>query len=124
VWGLEAQEAAVADARRSAAANHLGGVTFLTGPAEDLLARVPVSPQVVLLDPPRAGCQQRFLEGLSRLSPRRIVYVSCNPATLARDLRRLGEDGWAVREVQPVDMFPQTAQVEAVAWLEREGAVW
>lgn len=119
VWGLEAQEAAVADARRNAAANHLGGVTFLAGPAEDLLARLPVSPQVVLLDPPRAGCRERFLEGLSRLSPRRIVYVSCNPATLARDLRRLGEDGWAVREVQPVDMFPQTAQVEAVARLER-----
>jgi len=72
---------------------------------------------VVVLSPPRKGCYQAVLAALARMSPPRIVYVSCNPATLARDLKFLAEQGYKVLEVQPVDMFPHTTHVECVAWM-------
>lgn len=75
---------------------------------------------VVVLNPPRGGCDKIVLEGVSRLSPERIVYVSCNPATLARDLRFLVDKGYAIREIQPVDMFPQTYHVETVVLMSQE----
>lgn len=77
-------------------------------------------PDIVVLNPPRGGCDKIVLEGVSRLSPERIVYVSCNPATLARDLRFLVDKGYAIREIQPVDMFPQTHHVETVVLMSRK----
>jgi len=74
---------------------------------------------VVVLDPPRKGCDQAVLDALARMAPPRIVYVSCNPATLARDLKFLTEQGYKVEEVQPVDMFPHTTHVETVVLMSR-----
>lgn len=122
--GIEEVPEAVADARRNASLNGLVNVEFLRGRVEEVLA----SPRgrtlragVVVLDPPRAGAQDAALRAVARLAPRRIIYVSCNPATLARDLALLRDHGYRTLAVQPVDMFPHTTHVEAVARLEREG---
>lgn len=123
VTGIEVVEAAVRDARRNAARNGIPNVTFLAGEAEAILPeRVAAGerPDVVVVDPPRKGCGRPLLDAILAVRPARVVYVSCNPATLARDLRILVDGGYQVREVQPVDMFPQTAHVEAVALLTRD----
>jgi 23S rRNA (uracil1939-C5)-methyltransferase len=77
------------------------------------------SADVVVTDPPRAGCSGKFLHSLLKLAPARIVYVSCNPETLARDLYTLTKGGYKVKKIQPVDMFPYTSHVETVVCLER-----
>ena len=74
---------------------------------------------VVFMDPPRAGSDKKFLDSLLRLKPKKIVYISCNPETLARDLKHLTGNGYSVRQIQPVDMFPSTGHVEAVCLLSR-----
>ncbi|MEB3329843.1 MAG: 23S rRNA (uracil(1939)-C(5))-methyltransferase RlmD [Candidatus Sericytochromatia bacterium] len=123
VTGLEVVGAATADARANAAANGLAGrTTFHTGRVETLLPGLIARgerPDGVVLDPPRKGCEPAVLEALLAAAPRRVVYVSCNPATLARDLRVLVAGGYRLTHVQPVDMFPQTSHVECVARLER-----
>lgn len=122
VYAVELAESAVADARRNAALNGVETCTFVAGEVRhvlpDLIARG-VAADVVVADPPRAGFHPRALAALAALRPRRIVYVSCNPATLARDLGQLAPAGYAVAWVQPVDMFPHTPHIEAVARLER-----
>ncbi len=96
---------------------------FFRGRVEHLLRRKIIGPKVpidtLILDPPRVGCSRAVLDGIADVKPQRIVYVSCNPATLARDLRLLLERGFSLAAVQPVDMFPQTKHVEVVAKLER-----
>ena len=77
------------------------------------------SADVVITDPPRAGCSGKFLHSLLKLAPKRIVYVSCNPETLARDLYTLTKGGYKVRKIQPVDMFPFTSHMECVVALSR-----
>ena len=122
VTGIEVVEEAVADAKENAKRNGLTNVTFLAGDAEKLVTdRLENGdrPDVVLLDPPRAGCDRTVLEGILRAAPQRIVYVSCNPATLARDLRILADGGYALRSIVPVDMFPQTSHVEMVVLITR-----
>ncbi len=87
-----------------------------------MLARGPVShvqPELVVLNPPRAGIHPSLPRKIAHLSPQRVVYVSCNPSTLARDLAALAGEGYATRKVVPVDMFPHTAHVESVALMER-----
>ena len=79
-----------------------------------------IRPAVVVVDPPRAGCDQKVLETFVAMKPRRIVYVSCNPASLARDLAVLDGLGYEAKEVQPVDMFPMTYHVESVCLIERK----
>lgn len=79
-----------------------------------------LKPDVIVVDPPRKGCDEALLEAMIDMQPKRIVYVSCNPSTLARDLRILEDGGYATQEVQPVDMFPQTMHVESVTCLERK----
>ena len=76
-------------------------------------------PDVVVLDPPRKGCDETVVDTVALMAPSRVVYVSCDPATLARDLRAFGERGYAVRQVTPVDMFPRTAHVETVVLLSK-----
>jgi len=109
VTAIEANPRAAAQARRA------GGFEVLTGAAERHLPRA-LPAEVVILNPPRSGCTPAVLEALRRRPPRRVVYVSCDPATLARDLRRLGE-AFTVQGVACVDLFPQTAHVETVATL-------
>ena len=105
--------------------HHYGYPTarFFRGRVEHLLRRKIIGPKVpidtLILDPPRVGCSRAVLDGIADVKPQRIVYVSCNPATLARDLRLLLERGFSLAAVQPVDMFPQTKHVEVVAKLER-----
>jgi len=111
--GIEEHPAAVADARANA--SDTVHVTFMEGDAQAVLSdlREPVSK--VVLDPPRQGCGPQVIESLRHLAPRRIVYVSCDPATLARDAVLLAQTGYSLVEVQPVDMFPQTYHIETVS---------
>lgn len=126
VWGVEVVPEAVRDARRNAALNGIANARFEVGRAEDVLPRwraEGLAPDVVVVDPPRKGCARSLLDTLVRLKPARVVYVSCNPATLARDCRILADGGFRVVEVQPVDLFPHTAHVECVALLENENVL-
>lgn len=120
VYGLEVSEEALADARANAQENKAKNVSFLWGPAERSLPRLlekGTKAEVIVLDPPRQGCHPRVLETVARSRPRRLIYVSCYPATLARDLQYLSCQGYWIKEVQPVDMFPQTHHIECVALL-------
>jgi len=122
VLGLEVSEAAVANAVRNAALNEVDNATFVAAKAEEGLAEVlqrhgPFD--VAVVDPPRAGLHPKALRTLADCQVGRIAYVSCNPATLARDLATLGEAGFRVLWVQPIDMFPHTPHVEAVVALQR-----
>jgi len=118
--GLEVQAEAVTQATANAVLNQLENVSFQVGTVETLLPTLELRPDVVLLDPPRKGCDRSVMDGLLQLQPDRIVYVSCNPATLARDLKLLcGSGHYQLVRVQPADFFPQTAHVESVAFLKR-----
>lgn len=118
--GLEMQPEAVEQARLSASLNQLENVTFSEGAVEVLLPQLDVKPDIVLLDPPRRGCDAAVIEALTELAPDRIVYVSCNPATLARDLKLLCQnERYRLTRVQPADFFPQTPHVECAAFLVR-----
>ena len=123
VYGVEVTQVAVDDAARNAAANGIANCTFLAGEVRFVLPSLiaqGVSAQVVVADPPRAGFHPKALRALLQMEPARIVYVSCNPATLARDLGELVRGGYRLEWVQPVDMFPHTPHIEAVARLERQ----
>ena len=118
--GLEVQPEAIEQAAMNAALNELHNVTFQLGTVEKLLPALKVQPDVVILDPPRKGCDRSVIEALLQIQPDRIVYVSCNPATLARDLKLLCEAGaYSLTRVQPADFFPQTAHVECAAFLTK-----
>jgi 23S rRNA (uracil1939-C5)-methyltransferase len=122
VYGIEVAATAVADAIRNAGANGIENCTFLSGEVRHLLPDLitrGVKAEVVVADPPRAGFHPKALRALTRLGPSRLVYVSCNPATLARDLGDLGGAGYGLDWIQPVDMFPHTPHIEAVARLTR-----
>lgn len=91
---------------------------FRIGDVAELLPNLGVQPDIVMLDPPRKGCEPEVLAALLAIRPKRVVYVSCNPATLARDLRTLCEEGeYKVARVQPADFFPQTSHVECAVFL-------
>src|SRR2546425_692876 len=122
VYGIEVTAAAVADAVRNARANGIENCTFLAGEVRHVLPalmRDGVRAEVVVADPPRAGFHPKALQALAALRPEWLVYVSCNPATLARDLGDLVRAGYRLEWVHPVDMFPQTPHIEAVARLRR-----
>ncbi|HZG34309.1 MAG TPA: 23S rRNA (uracil(1939)-C(5))-methyltransferase RlmD [Gaiellaceae bacterium] len=123
VWGVEISEEAVACALENADLNGIGNAAFFAGNVgqsiEDLAARAG-SPDVVVVDPPRAGLAGKALRRTGRLAAQRIVYVSCNPTTLASDLKVLRDEyGYELRRARPVDMFPHTPHIETVALLER-----
>ena len=131
VLAVEESSAAVADARENAAGLDnvpldaiaptyagLDNVEFLLGKTEDVLLRLTESPDAVILDPPRAGCQPVALESLVRLAPKRVAYVSCDAETLARDLKFLCQEAYSLEKVVPLDMFPQTHHVECIAFLD------
>jgi 23S rRNA (uracil1939-C5)-methyltransferase len=115
--GLEESPSAVADARFNAGL--ADNAEFVEGRVEEVLPSLGVPIDLAVLDPPRQGCASEALTALTRLAPAKIVYVSCDPATLARDTRRLVQAGYQLVEVQPIDMFPQTYHIESVALLKR-----
>lgn len=122
VYGVEVVEEAIRDAKENAKLNVVDNVEFLVGEAEKIIPDMyqkGVRADVVVVDPPRKGCDEVLLDTLVSMSPERIVYVSCNPATLARDLAFLAERGFEVVEVQPVDMFPWSTHVECVVLMSR-----
>ena len=106
--------------RRNAELNGMTNVEFAVGEAETVIPEWyenGVVADVLVVDPPRKGCDEKLLQTIINMKPKKVVYVSCNPATLARDLRVLEDGGYQTVEVQPVDMFPQTTHVECVAQL-------
>jgi len=116
--GIESVEQAVEDAKKNALRNDILNAEFYTARAEDLLPKMAAKGQkadVAVLDPPRAGCEEELLRAVCTIAPERIVYVSCNPATLARDAKFLCENGYTLHYVQPVDLFPMTEHVESIA---------
>ena len=118
--GIEVHSASVFQARANARLNGINNVEFRTGEVEELLPELDIQADVVLLDPPRTGCDRAVLDALTAMQPAQIIYISCKPATLARDLQVLCEQGnYHLTHVQPADFFPQTAHVECVAFLAR-----
>ncbi|MEO0073602.1 MAG: 23S rRNA (uracil(1939)-C(5))-methyltransferase RlmD, partial [candidate division WOR-3 bacterium] len=121
VIGIEIENQAVEDARCNADSAGLDNVEFRCGAAEQLIDKLPAA-DIVVLDPPRKGVDPAVLLAIVRLRPSRIIYVSCNPASLARDLGVLEQHSYTTTDVHPIDMFPQTAHVEVVARLEPTGS--
>ncbi|WP_048600840.1 23S rRNA (uracil(1939)-C(5))-methyltransferase RlmD [Rubeoparvulum massiliense] len=122
VIGVEVVPEAIEDAKKNAELNGISNVEFHVGEAETWLPQWVEDgnhADVVVVDPPRKGCDEALLEALATMQPPRIVYVSCNPSTLARDARYLVEHGYKLEKVQPVDMFPQTYHVENVVLMSR-----
>ncbi|HET7588642.1 MAG TPA: 23S rRNA (uracil(1939)-C(5))-methyltransferase RlmD [Solirubrobacterales bacterium] len=122
VWGLEIVPEAIADAERNARANGIENARFIAANARTgmrpLIERAG-EPDVVVVDPPRAGLSQKIVRRVIECGAKRIVYVSCNPTTLAPNAAQLGEAGYRLRRVRPVDMFPQTPHIECVALFEK-----
>lgn len=131
VLGIEEEKQAILDANRNAVINGIVNARFLQGKAEEVLpkllsgegdrdlVKVAKAADVVILDPPRAGCHPALLDGVVEVAPERIVYMSCDPGTLARDIKILGEQGYEFLEATPVDNFPWTTHVECVALMSR-----
>lgn len=124
VYGVEIVPTAIGDARRNAALNGIENAEFFVGKAEDVLPekyeKEGIHADVIVVDPPRKGCEESVLDTMVKMQPEKIVYVSCDSATLARDLRYLKERGYRVERVCPVDLFPSTSHVETVALLTRK----
>jgi 23S rRNA (uracil1939-C5)-methyltransferase len=122
LWGIEIVEPAIVDAQRNAALNGISNAHFVAGDVRTemrpLVERAG-NPDVVLVDPPRAGLSQKVVRRILETEPKSIVYVSCNPTTLAPNARQMADAGYALERVTPVDMFPQTPHIEAVALLTR-----
>ncbi|WP_297130613.1 23S rRNA (uracil(1939)-C(5))-methyltransferase RlmD [Terrisporobacter sp.] len=123
VYGIEIVEEAIKDAKRNAEINKLDNVEFYVGKAEEVVPKMYKQGKranVVVVDPPRKGCDEKVLDTIVSMQPDRVVYVSCNPSTLARDLNYLNEKGYKCKEVQPVDMFPHSVHIENVALIVKE----
>lgn len=132
VYGVEIVPPAIEDAKNNAKINGIENVEFFVGKAEEVLPEFyekgmleknredMLHPDVIVVDPPRKGCDEKCLETIVKMKPERVVYVSCDSATLARDLKYLCEQGYEVKKVQPVDMFPHTGHVESVVLLSRK----
>lgn len=126
VYGVEIVPQAIEDARRNAALNHITNAEFFTGKAEEVLpeqyAKNKVYADVIVVDPPRKGCDQVCLDTILKMAPKRVVYVSCDSSTLARDLRYLADGGYEVEKVRCCDMFGQSCHVETVVLLSHKKA--
>jgi 23S rRNA (uracil1939-C5)-methyltransferase len=122
LYGVEIVEQAVKDARENALRNGIENARYEAGETETIFPRWAeegIRPDVIVVDPPRKGCHPDFLQALSQVAPERIVYVSCNPATLARDAAILADGGYRLDWARPVDMFPHTTGVETVCLLSK-----
>lgn len=120
--GVEIVPKAIEDAKENAKSNDIENARFICGDAAkaaETLKSEGLTPDVIIIDPPRKGCDKSLIETISQMNPKRVVYVSCDPATLARDLAVFAELGFKAHEATPVDMFPRTSHVECVTWLEK-----
>ena len=118
VYGVEIVPEAIADARVNASLNNIKNAEFFVGASEDVADSLP-TPDVIVVDPPRKGCDQKLLDTIVSVAPARVVYVSCDPATLARDLKFLLQNGYELKRVRPVDQFPHTTHVETVVLMTK-----
>ena len=122
VFGIEIEKSAIDDAKKNSAENKITNAEFIVGDAVKIIPELyakKIFADVVIVDPPRAGCDKKVLETFAAMKPKKIVYVSCNPATLARDLKILQDLNYSTKKIQPVDMFPFTSHIEAVALIEK-----
>ena len=126
VYGIEVVEPAIEDARNNAKINGINNAEFLAGKAEEVLPKLyeqtGFCADVIVVDPPRKGCDEICLETILKMQPERVVYVSCDSATLARDLKYLCDRGYELREVQAVDMFSQTTHVETIVLIQKKNS--
>lgn len=123
VYGVEIIDQAIENAKINARENNISNSEFFTGKSEEIIPRLiedGIKPDVIVVDPPRKGCDTKLLKAIGEASPKKVVYVSCDPSTLARDLKCLEEFSYKTVEVQPVDMFPMTKHVENVALLVKQ----
>lgn len=123
VYGVEIIPAAIEDAKRNARLNQIENAQFFVGKAEEVLPekyeKEQIYADVIVVDPPRKGCEESVLDTMVQMEPKRIVYVSCDSATLARDLKYLCERGYEMKKVKAIDQFPQTVHVESVVLMSR-----
>ena len=121
VYGIEIVPQAIEDARINANLNDINNVQFICGDVEDafdeLIKKEKIKPDVIIVDPPRRGLDEKTIENIMKLKTNRVVYISCNPATMVRDLKMM-EDMYEVTKVQPVDMFPFTSHIENISILK------
>ena len=118
VTGVECVAPAIENAKRNAVLNGIKNADFFVGNSEDMAEKFPDS-DVIIVDPPRKGCDEKLIHKIAEISPKKVVYVSCNPATLARDLKLFNLLGYSSGEVYPFDMFPRTSHVESVVLLKK-----
>ncbi len=121
--GVEVVQTAVENARKNAAENGITNAEFICSDAAQaavMLQQQGVRPNVIVIDPPRKGCQESLVQTIVQMSPDRIVYVSCDPATLARDLKWFTQFGYWPQAITPVDMFPRTAHTECAVLIQRK----
>jgi 23S rRNA (uracil1939-C5)-methyltransferase len=123
VYGIEVEKSAVRDAKINCELNGISNLKLFTGKAEEWLYKWRRSGEevhLIIMDPPRRGCSSKVLKGIIKINTKKNIYVSCNPATLARDLKYLTKDGnYKLKKVLPIDMFPQTSHIECIASLEK-----
>ena len=122
VYGVEIIPQAIDNAKVNAEINNVKNAQFYVGKSEEIIPQLikdGIIPDVIVVDPPRKGCDSKLLDALGKAKPRRIVYVSCDPSTLARDLKYLESHGYKTQEIHPVDMFPMTKHIENVAFLTK-----
>ena len=122
VYGVEIVEQSIKDAEKNAKENNIENTEFYTGKVETILPRLykkGIKADIIIIDPPRKGCEKEVLEAINGIKPKRVVYVSCNPATLGRDLKILQDYGFKIEKVQPVDMFCHSTHVESVVMMSR-----
>lgn len=123
VYGVEIIEPAIINARENARINNVDNAEFFVGKSEEIIPELiekGIKPDVIVVDPPRKGCDIKLLDAIGKAKPKKVVYVSCDPSTLARDLKILEEKGYKTEKVQPVDMFPHTSHVETVVKLSQK----
>jgi 23S rRNA (uracil1939-C5)-methyltransferase len=118
IIGMDISNSAIADAKRNCQLNGIDNCEFLCGDVRMLLSQVNIQPELLVTDPPRTGMQRQVIEQILQFLPDKIIYISCNPATLARDIALLKER-YRVEEVQPIDLFPNTYHIESIVRLER-----
>ena len=121
VYGIEIVEEAVKDAKENALKNDIKNVEFISGDVENVLDKLinkdNIIPNIIMVDPPRKGLDNKSIDNIIKIHPKKVIYISCNPATLIRDLAKL-EDIYEISSIKPVDMFPFTSHVECCAVLE------
>ncbi|MFZ7121691.1 MAG: 23S rRNA (uracil(1939)-C(5))-methyltransferase RlmD [Eubacteriaceae bacterium] len=122
VYGIEIVPQAITDAKANMKLNNINNTEFIVGKAEQKMPQLleqGVKADIVVVDPPRKGCDEKLINAIIDMAPMKIIYVSCNPSTLARDLKIICNNGYKIEEVQPVDMFPHTGHVESIVLMSR-----